>query len=635
MKKIAVRFYAFFCALCYFGSMFLRYYAMCYFYKTPDRFIPDIGPTLIAVTGLLILFGFLIVPRLRKFDRLTERVFNGESISEEERRYALNVYSREVIYIIIANVTGFVIGQVVCMTLDFKNGVVPYNLQRSILIVIQAALIGAVLALYETYLLNNMMMEPRKMLNITSLEGFGKNFLGKKRITVTRKLILVYLTTLCLMADNMLSAPFYLALDTELNEAERLSLYMRWGLGGFLTTFAFCVGLMMFSTRELKHRIQSTSELINDLGRKGELSSRINLDMNDDMSELSANMNYFMDRLAETINNLQTETVKVTEVAKELDETVISAANANAAMIGSVEKIQSETINQIRLIEDAKAKANELNESASIVSTQVGIQSAALQKSSASVNEIAENIDSVAEMTKEADDLSVKLETVAAEGGKSLASATAAIKDLQKASEAVQSIVTVIQEIASKTNLLAMNAAIEASHAGESGKGFAVVAQEVRSLASSSSHSADDIKGHVDNIMEKVNIGVDAINKAEKAFKSINIDINETTGLMQKINGVMDKQRQEAHSTLQATNSVVDANKIIQELARKQNSSSEAMQSIISTIVESSANVSSAITENTENSSNMNDAITNVSQNSEDNKRAVAAMEEAMSAFHV
>ena len=224
---------------------------------------------------------------------------------------------------------------------------------------------------------------------------------------------------------------------------------------------------------------------------------------------------------------------------------------------------------------------------------------------------------------------------MAAKGGKSLASASTAILELQKASEEVQSIVGVIQSIASQTNLLAMNAAIEAAHAGNSGKGFAVVADEVRKLASSSSKSADDIKMQIVNIMEKINIGVNSINDADKAFKSINNDINKTSELMKTINDIMDKQRIEAHSTLSSTNSVVEAINIIQDLTRRQNASSETMQAIIKDIVESSQNVSNAITENTDNSSNMNIAITNVSHSSEDNKKAVSAMEEAISAFHV
>lgn len=429
---------------------------MCYFYKTPDRFIPDIAPTLIAVTVLLFLFSFLICPDLLKFDRTIERVANGEQISDEERKAALKVYSKEVIYVIIANVIGFVVGQVVCMTLDFKNGVVPYTFERAILIVFQAALIGFVLALYETYLLNTMMMNPRKLLNITSLEEFGEGKEEQKRLTVTRKLILVFIATLCLMGVNMLSAPFYLALDTGLSD---------------------------------------------------------------------------------TINNLHTETVKVTEVANDLEQTVVTAANANAAMKVSVEKIQNETNNQIKLIEEANQKAKELNE-------------------------IAQNIDSVAVMTKQADELSTSLETVAAD--------------------------------------------------------------EVRKLASSSSKSADDIKMQIVNIMEKINIGVNSINDADKAFKSINNDINKTSELMKTINDIMDKQRIEAHSTLSSTNSVVEAINIIQDLTRRQNASSETMQAIIKDIVESSQNVSNAITENTDNSSNMNIAITNVSHSSEDNKKAVS-----------
>lgn len=631
--KISLKFAILFTACCFIGVLLLRFYAMFYFYRTAEKFIPEIGGTIIATAALCAIFLCIMVPLLRKFDNTTDKLRRGESVSLKERQDAMKVYSKVVICIVIGNLLGFVIGQVAVMTSDFMAGRLPYIFSRSAVIVFQAIAIGASCAFYEAYLLNYYMLEPRRLLNIESLDGFDKQ--GKKPITVTRKIILAVLVALILMGVNMFSTPYYLILDSTLTEAEKQVKYLQYGVGSFIISMIACAGLVFVGTRELKQRINDTSTLIKNLGQHGDLSERISLDMNDDMGVLASSMNYFMDKFSDTIQDLYKETDNVSKAATALEETVINAGKANEAMITSAKKIEVENDTQSDLITEAQSSAIKMAENASNVKAQVGLQSKAVQKSSSFVNNMAENVKDVANMAKTADELANNLKKVSATGGDSLNQAIKAIDDLQNASNEVASIVKVIQKISSQTNLLAMNAAIESAHAGEAGKGFAVVAEEVRNLSLSTAKSANDIRTHIEDIIEKVNVSVNSINGAEKAFKSINDSISQTSELMQTINASMEKQRNGATETLTATNEVVEAITVIEMLADKQTQYTDQVQKNIQSIVESSENVIAALNENRTNSANMTEAISIVSKTSQENNQAVDAMEKSMSGFHI
>lgn len=632
-QKIALKFAAVFSICCFLGVLLLRFYAMIFFYRTPEKFLPEIGGTLIATVALVAIFLCIMIPMLRKFDATIEKLRKGENVSLKERQDAMKVYSNVVLCIVIGNLLGFVIGQVAVMTSDFLAGRLPYIFSRSVVIVIQAISIGAACAFYEAYLLNFYMLEPRRLLKIENLDEFGKQ--NRKPITVTRKIILAVLVSLLLMGVNMLSAPYYLLLDSGLTEAEKLVKYLQYGLISFILSMLSCVGLVFVSTRELKQRINDTSTLIKNLGQHGDLSERISLDMNDDMGVLASSMNFFMDKFSDTIQDLYKETDNVSKAATALEETVINAGKANEAMISSAKKIEVENDTQSDLITEAQSSAIKMAENASNVKAQVGLQSKAVQKSSSFVNNMAENVKDVANMAKTADELANNLKKVSATGGDSLNQAIKAIDDLQNASNEVASIVKVIQKISSQTNLLAMNAAIESAHAGEAGKGFAVVAEEVRNLSLSTAKSANDIRTHIEDIIEKVNVSVNSINGAEKAFKSINDSISQTSELMQTINSSMEKQRNGATETLTATNEVVEAITVIEMLADKQTQYTDQVQKNIQSIVESSENVIAALNENRTNSTNMTEAISIVSKTSQENNQAVDAMEKSMSGFHI
>ena len=216
---------------------------------------------------------------------------------------------------------------------------------------------------------------------------------------------------------------------------------------------------------------------------------------------------------------------------------------------------------------------------------QVSFQNQSIQQSSASVSEISSAVASIAEMARQANIVSTMLKESSESGHRILSRTTDTIKSIQTSSLDIQQILRSIQKIAKQTNLLSMNASIEAAHAGDTGRGFAIVADEVRSLSSLSNRNAKEIETHIEMMIEKVNHGVEAITAAGNAFNDIVNGIGENFELMNRIADSMNSQQKSTQSTLESTFAIVKSVEQISSFAEKQNQYTQNAKKIMNEIV--------------------------------------------------
>jgi methyl-accepting chemotaxis protein len=200
----------------------------------------------------------------------------------------------------------------------------------------------------------------------------------------------------------------------------------------------------------------------------------------------------------------------------------------------------------------------------------VDSQATFVNQTSGAVTEMAANVKSVSDATIRANNLATQLSKAAVEGNEAVTNSIQAIRKVEASSKKVTEMVSVISQIASQTNLLAMNAAIEAAHAGEAGKGFAVVANEVRGLAESSAKSAKEISVQIKKMLETVHNGVALSETAGSALNSISTDISATTGLVKQIADAMTEQSLAANDILQSITSLVEETQSIKNNAIEQ-----------------------------------------------------------------
>jgi methyl-accepting chemotaxis protein len=169
-------------------------------------------------------------------------------------------------------------------------------------------------------------------------------------------------------------------------------------------------------------------------------------------------------------------------------------------------------------------------------------QAANLEETAASMEELTSTVRQNAESARQANQLAIGAASVASQGGEVVGQVVSTMRDIEQSSKKIAEIISVIDGIAFQTNILALNAAVEAARAGEQGRGFAVVASEVRTLAQRSAAAAKEIKGLIENSVDKVSDGSALVSKAGATMGEIVASVQRVTDIMAEISAASQEQ---------------------------------------------------------------------------------------------
>jgi len=158
------------------------------------------------------------------------------------------------------------------------------------------------------------------------------------------------------------------------------------------------------------------------------------------------------------------------------------------------------------------------------------------------MEEMTSTVKQNADNAKQANQLAIAARDIANKGGAITTKAVEAMGEINKSSKKIADIITVIDEIAFQTNLLALNAAVEAARAGEHGRGFAVVAAEVRNLAQRSATAAKEIKGLINESIQRVTDGSELVDQSGKTLGEIVSSVKRVTDIIAEITAASQEQ---------------------------------------------------------------------------------------------
>ena len=414
--------------------------------------------------------------------------------------------------------------------------------------------------------------------------------------------------------------------------------------GNYALLFLFMVIIVMVLIKTVdtivtKAKLTQTKILrhvLSDMASgSGDLTQRVLIVQADETGKLSYELNRVLDRLQTMLKNITVQTAQVAESSRAVSAVLENTVAAAEEMAASVSQINSNTTKNRTVVENSRDSLNKMLGSLEQINSNVNTQAAYVEQTSSAMTEMIANIQSVNEVTSKANQVSESLKTVSDSGGQAVLNSITAVRDIEESSNEVNSLVQIISRILAATNMLAMNAAIEAAHAGDAGRGFAVVAEEVRNLADDSTANLKTISANIKDVIDRVNRGVELSETAGEALSQVSDRTNETTRLMSEVASAMQEQAAGANEVLSSINSLVEASASINKLSEEQHRNNDVMKANLENTVNAFSEVQSATEELEYGNREILAGIDELKEVINRNESVVAALQDEIGGFKI
>ncbi len=417
-------------------------------------------------------------------------------------------------------------------------------------------------------------------------------------------------------------------IETRMNKASLYNLVIAIFAGVIASMFALLI------SRSITSRIASSITEVTTIAG-GDLSQPIHTSLKDEIGRLFVSLDGMRKDLAALIANVHQEAESLDLTGVELSTNMVETASAVIEISANIVSMEKQIEHQKSAVEDSLAAVTQITEAVGKLNQVNDSQGETVRAASDIIEQLIERIQ---EISRSMEVVMAEINTLGRTGdqGKStISQLSVLVDDVAKQSSTLKNVNDIIASISDRTNLLAMNASIEAAHAGDAGRGFSVVAAEIRTLAEEASDQSKHAGTGLKTIQNSIESMVESTRSTELAFTTVLTKVETVKNLAADINAALGKQSSGSGQVLDSLKEINSISKAVDQRTEDIQRGSSRIQHSTEHLEKSSSSVLGGIHEVSQGIEEINRSVENINLLSTTNKERIETINQQISAFTI
>mgnify|MGYP000844378556 FL=1 len=374
---------------------------------------------------------------------------------------------------------------------------------------------------------------------------------------------------------------------------------------------------------------------LKNISEQNDLTVRLTVAGNDEITEVARYFNQTIEKINKAIRSVGENSSAMEAVGNQLAANMTQTASAIYQINTSIDEIKQQAITQVSSVSKTTVTIEEIVHTIKQLNADIEAQAASVAESSASVEQMVANINAIGHTLVKTDDAINALTTATTDGKTTVINSNAVTKKIAEESGSLLEASSVIQHIASQTNLLAMNAAIEAAHAGESGKGFAVVADEIRKLAEDASTQGKAITTTLKTLSGEIEMLSASSKTVEDKFNAIFELSTQVKAMSNRLTEAMREQEKGGKEVLTAMKSINTVTNGVSISSQEMMEGGEGVAQEMRKLDNLTRVITESINDMASGTAQINKAVREVNEITQKNKQSIGNLAEEVAQFKV